>query len=60
MSRLPPHQLDAKLRAARIFVWISIGVITSAYFRTQILGYGSTSCNRVQPAASDHAPGAAG
>jgi penicillin-binding protein 2 len=40
VSRLPPHQLDAKLRAARVFVWISIGVITIAYFRTQILGYG--------------------
>jgi penicillin-binding protein 2 len=53
MSRLPPHQLDAKLRAARIFVWISIGVITSAYFRTQILGYGKyelqSESNRLRP-----------
>ena len=53
MSRLPPHQLDAKLRAARVFVWISIGIITSAYFRTQILGYGKyelqSESNRLRP-----------
>ncbi len=53
MSRLPPHQLDAKLRAARVFVWISIGVITIAYFRTQILGYGKydlqSESNRLRP-----------
>ncbi|HEY7686295.1 MAG TPA: penicillin-binding protein 2 [Gemmatimonadales bacterium] len=53
MSRLPPHQLDAKLRAARFFVWISIGVITIAYFRTQILGYGKyelqSESNRLRP-----------
>ena len=53
MSRLPPHQLDAKLRTARVFVWISIGVITIAYFRTQILGYGKyelqSESNRLRP-----------
>ena len=53
MSRLPPHQLDAKLRAARFFVWISIGVITGAYFRTQIMGYGKyelqSESNRLRP-----------
>jgi len=53
VSRLPPHQLDAKLRAARAFVWISIGVITTAYFRTQILGYGKyelqSESNRLRP-----------
>jgi penicillin-binding protein 2 len=53
VSRLPPHQLDAKLRAARVFVWISIGVITIAYFRTQILGYGKyelqSESNRLRP-----------
>jgi penicillin-binding protein 2 len=53
VSRLPPHQLDAKLRAARFFVWISIGVITIAYFRTQILGYGKyelqSESNRLRP-----------
>jgi penicillin-binding protein 2 len=53
VSRLPPHQLDAKLRAARVFVWISIGVITIAYFRTQILGHGKyelqSESNRLRP-----------
>lgn len=53
MSRLPPHQLDAKLRAARVFVWISIGVIMIAYFRTQILGHGKyelqSESNRLRP-----------
>ncbi|MGH7613880.1 MAG: penicillin-binding protein 2 [Gemmatimonadales bacterium] len=53
MSRLPPHQLDAKLRTARVFVWISIGIITIAYFRTQILGYGKyelqSESNRLRP-----------
>ena len=53
MSRLPPHQLEAKLRAARFFVWISIGVITGAYFRTQIMGYGKyelqSESNRLRP-----------
>jgi len=53
VSRLPPHLLDAKLRAARVFVWISIGVITIAYFRTQILGYGKyelqSESNRLRP-----------
>ncbi len=53
MSRLPSHQLEAKLRAARFFVWISIAVITIAYFRTQILGYGKyelqSESNRLRP-----------
>ncbi len=40
MSRLPPHQLDAKLRGARILVWSAIAVIGGAYFRTQILDHG--------------------
>jgi len=40
VSRLPPHQLDAKLRGARILVWSAIAVIGGAYFRTQILDHG--------------------
>ena len=40
MSRLPPHQLDAKLRGARLLVWVVGGVIAATYFRTQILDHG--------------------
>ncbi len=40
MSRLPPHQLDARLRAARVLVWSVISIIGIAYFRTQIVDHG--------------------
>ena len=40
MSRLSPHQLDAKLRGARLLVWVATGVIVATYFRTQILDHG--------------------
>ena len=40
MSRLPPHQLDARLRAARVLVWSVITIIGIAYFRTQIVDHG--------------------
>jgi penicillin-binding protein 2 len=40
MSRLPPHQLDAKLRGARLLVWAVSAVIAAAYFRAQILEHG--------------------
>jgi penicillin-binding protein 2 len=40
MSRLPPHQLDARLRAARVLVWTAITIIGIAYFRTQIVDHG--------------------
>ncbi|MGH7538771.1 MAG: penicillin-binding protein 2 [Gemmatimonadales bacterium] len=40
MSRLSSYQLDTKLRTARLLVWGAVGVITIAYFRTQVLGHG--------------------
>jgi len=40
MSRLPPHQLDVRLRAARVLVWSVISIIGIAYFRTQIVDHG--------------------
>lgn len=53
MSRLPPHQLDAKARAARWTVWGVVAVITLAYFRTQILEHGryelQSESNRLRP-----------
>lgn len=53
MSRLPPHQLDAKARTARLGVWCVVGVITLAYFRTQILEHGryelQSKSNRLRP-----------
>lgn len=53
MSRLPSHELDAKLRVARLLVWISIAVIVVAYFRTQILDHGKyelqSETNRLRP-----------
>jgi penicillin-binding protein 2 len=53
VSRLPPHQLDAKARAARLTVWGVVGVITLAYFRTQILEHGhyelQSESNRLRP-----------
>jgi penicillin-binding protein 2 len=53
LSRLPPHQLDAKLRAARFLVWGAIGIIGTAYFRTQIVDHGKyalqSESNRLRP-----------
>jgi penicillin-binding protein 2 len=53
VSRLPPYQLDAKARAARSVVWGVVGVITIAYFRTQILEHGryelQSESNRLRP-----------
>ncbi len=53
LSRLPPHQLDAKLRAARFLVWGAIAVIGTAYFRTQIVDHGKyelqSESNRLRP-----------
>ena len=39
MSRLTPHQLDAKLRGARLLVWAAGAVIAVTYFRVQILDH---------------------
>jgi penicillin-binding protein 2 len=53
VSRLTPHQLDAKLRAARLLVWATLGTILAAYFRTQILDHGryelQSETNRLRP-----------
>ena len=40
MSTLHPHLLDRRLRAVRMFVWVVLGVLLVAFFRTQILGHG--------------------
>jgi penicillin-binding protein 2 len=53
VSRLPPHQLDAKLRVARAFVWGAMVVIGVAYFRTQVVEHGKyelqSTSNRLRP-----------
>jgi penicillin-binding protein 2 len=53
VSRLPPHQLDAKAGAARLGVWVVVGVLSLAYFRTQILEHGhyelQSKSNRLRP-----------
>jgi penicillin-binding protein 2 len=53
VSRLPPHQLDAKLRVARVFVWGAMAVIGVAYFRTQVVEHGKyelrSISNRLRP-----------
>ena len=40
MSRLPSHQLDARLRAARVLLWSVMSIIGIGYFRTQIVDHG--------------------
>ena len=40
MSTLHPHLLDRRLSAVRSFVWVVLGVLLVAFFRTQILGHG--------------------
>lgn len=53
MSRLAPHLLDARLRAARGLVWLASLVITGAYFRTQIIDHSryafQSRNNRLRP-----------
>jgi penicillin-binding protein 2 len=53
VSRLPSHQLDTKLRAARLLVWVTSGIIVAAYFRTQILDHSryelQSETNRLRP-----------
>ncbi|MDP3909229.1 MAG: penicillin-binding protein 2 [Gemmatimonadales bacterium] len=53
MSAFHPHQLDRRLRAARTTLWIVLGVISLAFFRTQILGHGKyqlqSETNRLRP-----------
>lgn len=53
MSRLAPHQIEARLRGARAIVWVALSVIVLAYFRTQILDHGKyelqSQNNRLRP-----------
>jgi penicillin-binding protein 2 len=53
VSRLSPHLLDAKFRAARFLVWAAMGTIVATYFRTQILDHGryelQSETNRLRP-----------
>ena len=53
MSRLAPHLLDARLRAARSLVWVASGVLVGTYFRTQIIDHSrydvQSRNNRLRP-----------
>lgn len=53
MSTLHPHLLDRRLRVVRTFVWVVLGVLLVAFFRTQILGHGKyqlqSESNRLRP-----------
>jgi penicillin-binding protein 2 len=53
VSRLPPHLLDGRLRAARTLVWVASGVLVGTYFRTQIIDHGryelQSRNNRLRP-----------
>jgi penicillin-binding protein 2 len=53
VSTLHPHLLDRRLRAVRLFVWVVLGVLLVAFFRTQILGHGKyqlqSESNRLRP-----------
>jgi penicillin-binding protein 2 len=48
-----PHLLDRRLGMARTGVWIVLGVMVMAFFRTQILGHGKyqlqSETNRLRP-----------
>jgi penicillin-binding protein 2 len=53
VSTLHPHLLDRRLRVVRTFVWVVLGVLVVAFFRTQILGHGKyqlqSESNRLRP-----------
>src|SRR5881394_999589 len=53
MSTLHPHLLDQRLGWVRTFVWVVLGVLLVAFFRTQILGHGKyqlqAQSNRLRP-----------
>src|SRR6266540_3515307 len=53
MSTLHPHLLDQRLGWVRTFVWLVLGVLLVAFFRTQILGHGKyqlqAQSNRLRP-----------
>jgi penicillin-binding protein 2 len=53
MNAFHPHLLDQRLGTARMAVWIALGIIVMAFFRTQILGHGKyqlqSETNRLRP-----------
>jgi penicillin-binding protein 2 len=53
MSTLHPHLLDRRLGAVKMIVWVVLGVLLVAFFRTQILGHGKyqlqSESNRLRP-----------
>ena len=53
MNAFHPHLLDRRLGMARTGVWIVLGVMVMAFFRTQILGHGKyqlqSETNRLRP-----------
>ena len=53
MSAFHPHLLDRRLGTARLAVWLVLGVLVLAFFRTQILGHGKyqlqSETNRLRP-----------
>ncbi|HEV8380254.1 MAG TPA: penicillin-binding protein 2 [Gemmatimonadales bacterium] len=53
MNAFHPHLLDRRLGSARTAVWIVLGVMVMAFFRTQILGHGKyqlqSETNRLRP-----------
>ena len=53
MSAFQSYLLDRRVRTARLFVWATMGIMTVAFFRTQILGHGKyelqSETNRLRP-----------
>jgi penicillin-binding protein 2 len=53
MTAFHPHLLDRRIRGARFVVWLTMGVMVVAFFRTQILGHGKyqlqSETNRLRP-----------
>ena len=48
-----PHRLDRRLRVARVVIWVALGTITLAFFRTQIVDHSryelQSQSNRLRP-----------
>ena len=53
MNAFHPHLLDRRLGMARTGVWVVLGIMVMAFFRTQILGHGKyqlqSETNRLRP-----------
>ncbi|HYX82287.1 MAG TPA: penicillin-binding protein 2 [Gemmatimonadales bacterium] len=53
MNAFHPHLLDRRLGTARLAVWVVLGIMVMAFFRTQILGHGKyqlqSETNRLRP-----------